>query len=99
MLIHSVYFWLRPDVTAAEHAGFAQSVATLVSLPSVRTGWVGTLGGTRRAVIDSSYSFGLVLAFDDLQGHDDYQEHPDHERFAADNAPLWTRVQVYDVDA
>lgn len=99
MLIHSVYFWLRPDLSAAEQSGFAQSVAALVALPSVRSGWVGTPSATERPVIDSSYSFGLVLAFDDLQGHDEYQEHPDHERFAAENARLWTRAQVYDVDA
>lgn len=96
MYIHTVYFWSREDLTAAESAQLAAGVASLVSLPTVRHGWAGTPAGSEGPVIDSTFSHGLSLAFDDRQGHDDYQVHPDHLEFVGACSPLWIRVQVYD---
>ena len=100
MLVHTVFFWLRPDLTAEDSERFAAAVGSLVDIPFVRHGWVGRPAATLdRGPVDGSYAVGLVVAFDDLDGHDAYQVHPDQLRFVADCAPLWTRVQVYDVDA
>lgn len=96
MFIHSVYFWLRDDLTPAESDLFAGEVASLISLPTVRQGWSGPPAATDRPTIDSSYSCGLLVAFDDKQGHDAYQVDPGHLRFVETCSPLWTRVQVYD---
>jgi hypothetical protein len=96
MLIHSVYFWLRPDLTEEETAHFRTRVRALTTIPSVRIGHVGTPAETDRPVIDRSYSCMLLTIFDDMAGHDAYQVDPVHDQFRIECAPLWSRVQIYD---
>lgn len=96
MFIHTVYFWLRRDLSPAERASFAQGVQSLARLPSVRYGWVGTPADTDRPVIDRTYDVGLTTVFDDKAGHDAYQEHADHLAFIANHSAKWIRVVVYD---
>ena len=47
--------------------------------------------------MDSSYSYGLVLCFDTVKAHDQYQSGDIHLQFVADHADKWNRVQVYDI--
>jgi hypothetical protein len=62
----------------------------------VLQGPFGVPASTDRPVIDRSYSYGLVLKFNDLAGHDAYQIDPVHEEFLENCGHLWVRVQVYD---
>ena len=96
MFIHSVYFWLRPELSAAEVEKFRSGVESLITIESVRQGFIGTPAATDRPVIDRSYSYALIVHFDDEAGHDLYQEHPVHETFRQECSPLWTKVQIYD---
>lgn len=97
MLVHSVYFWLKPDLTSDAVEEFWTSVRSLLTIKTVRHGWVGVPANTPdRAVIDKSYTCALVLAFDDEAGHDEYQVDPIHEAFKTQGAPKWTRIQIYD---
>jgi hypothetical protein len=96
MLLHTVLFWLRPDLTAAEVATFEAGLASLTSIPTVRWSFIGKPAATRRPVIDSSYSYQLVVGFDDLAGHDIYQEIAVHEDFRQAYSPYWTKVLIYD---
>jgi hypothetical protein len=98
MMTHVVLFWAREDLSAAERADFAAGLQTLLSIPMVRAGWVGTPSGTHRPVVDRTYAFGLTLRFDDLAGHDAYQVHPIHDAFHARCSRYWAKVAVYDVD-
>ena len=98
MLTHVVFFWAKADLTAAERADFAGGLRTLLSIPSVSAGWVGTPSATNRAVVDRSYTFGLTVRFEDLAAHDAYQVDPIHDAFHARCVRYWTRVAVYDVD-
>ena len=98
MLTHVVLFWAKADLTASERADFAAGLRTLLSIPKVSAGWVGTPSGTDRAVVDRSYTFGLTLRFEDLAAHDAYQIDPIHDAFHARCARYWTKVAVYDVD-
>ncbi len=88
----------KADLTGAERADFAGGLRTLLSIPTVRAGWVGTPSATNRAVVDRSYAFGLTLRFEDLAAHDAYQLDPIHDAFHARCAKYWTKVAVYDVD-
>lgn len=99
MLLHTVLFWLKPGLSAAEVSAFVSGVRTLTSIPSVRFGFVGTPAATRRPVIDHSYSYKLVVGFDDLAGHDAYQVDPVHLAFIAACSGYWERVLIYDADA
>ena len=99
MFLHSVLFWLRDDLTDGEVAWFEKGLDRLTSISSVRFNFIGKPASTRRAVIDHSYSYQLVVGFDSLAGHDAYQEDKVHLAFIRDFASSWTRVQVYDADA
>jgi hypothetical protein len=97
MLVHSVYFWLRPDLSGVDQEKFWSSVRRLLTISSVKHGWVGKPADTEeRAIIDKSYSCALVLAFDDLAGHDSYQVDPVHDEFRTGCNGLWSKIQIYD---
>ena len=98
MFIHSVYFWLKPDITADEEKEFLKRVTALTKISSVKHGWVGTPADTDRPIIDRTYSYGLVTAFDDVAGHDIYQVHPIHDAFR-ELHHLWTAIKIYDFEA
>lgn len=97
MLVHTVYFWLKPDLSEADRASFVAGVESLRSICDVRSMWHGTPAATNRPVIDRSYSHGLTLVFDDLKGHDAYQIDPIHQRFVDAHKQKWTKVTIYDV--
>lgn len=97
MFVHSVYFWLKPDLTAAQQAQFWAGVRSLGTISSVRHCYIGTPAATDRPIIDRSYSCGLVVVFDNETGHEAYQVDPLHDRFRIECADLWQRVLIYDV--
>jgi len=98
MWVHSVYFWLKPEIRTAEEQEFLRGVESLTRIQSVRNGWYGKPASTDRPVIDRSYSYGLVILFDDLAGHDAYQIDPAHTAFRGLHQ-LWTRVVIYDFES
>ncbi len=96
MLVHAVYFWLKPGLKPADIASFEKFANALTSIPSVRQGWVGKPAATNRPIIDSSYSYALVVVFDDMAGHDVYQVHPIHDAFRENCEKFWSQVKIYD---
>ena len=96
MFVHSVYFWLRPDLTDDDKDKFGAGVRSLTTISSVRHGWVGTPAATDRPIIDRSYSCALVVVFDDEAGQEFYQVDAIHDRFREECAPFWSKVQIYD---
>jgi len=97
MFVHCVYFWLKPGITAAEREEFVRGAKSLTKIKSVRHGFLGRPASTDRPIIDRSYSYGLVVAFDDLAGHDAYQTDPVHDAFRK-LSHLWTQVKIYDCE-
>src|SRR5689334_12126902 len=96
MFIHAVYFWLRPDLTAAERDRYEAGLRSLRGIEHVAHGWIGSPAPTDRPVIERGYTRALVLAFADEAAHDAYQVHPVHDRFRAECGAMWTRVQIFD---
>ncbi len=97
MHIHNVYFWLNEDEDQAGHQAFAGGLAQLVTDPNIVQSYFGPPAETDRDVVDNSYSFGLVVIFDDLAAHDRYQVSDIHEKFLAEHAHLWSKVSVFDI--
>jgi hypothetical protein len=97
-LLHNVYFWLRPETSAAKRAAFERELAMLTKLSYVESGFVGRPADTeRRAVTDHSFDYCLSLLFKSEADEAFYQnECPDHARFVETCAPLFARVVVYD---
>ena len=99
MLTHTVLFWAKDDLTTAERADFQAGLRTLLDIPTVSAGWVGTPAATpERSVVDASYAFALTLRFPDLAAHDAYQTDPTHDAFHERCAKYWSKVAVYDSD-
>lgn len=97
MLYHCVYFWLKPELTAAQRAEFRAGVETLKGIKAVAKVSVGVPAATaRRPVIDASYDVALVVECRDVAAEAAYQVDPLHLAFVEKFKGHWTRVQIYD---
>lgn len=96
-LIHSVFFWLKEDLSEADQTAFLAGVESLRGVESVKEMFIGPVAPTEaRGVVDNSYSIALIVHFDDVAGQDAYQIAPLHTKFIADHQDKWTKVVVYD---
>lgn len=98
MHIHNVYFWLMDGLDDQTLTSFEQGLNSLANDPAVKYGHFGKPADTHRDVVENSYSYGLVLVFDDMTAHDRYQIGAVHQKFVDDHASKWERVVVYDID-
>lgn len=97
MLVHSVFFWLRPELTEAQRAEFRAGVESLAGIAAIEKIYVGTPAATeKRPVIDDSYSLALTVICRDVAAHDAYQVDPIHLAFVNRFKTFWSRVQIYD---
>ena len=96
MLIHSVFFWLKPELSNEQLLAFEDGLKSLEPIETVQRMYFGTPLPSDRPVADSSYSFGLVVEFEDQTGLDAYIVHPLHQAFVLEFSPMWTQVKVYD---
>jgi hypothetical protein len=100
MFIHHVYFWLKDKDNSADYAQLLKGIKSLDAIEPKILSHIGVPAATDRAVIDTSYSFSLLLTFNNLEDQESYQVHPIHLKFVEENAHLWSKVIVYDsVDA
>ena len=99
MLVHTVYFWLKPEITAQQRPDFRRGVESLGGIKAVEKIYVGTPAKTeKRPIIDDSYAVALTVLCKDLAAHDAYQVDPIHLKFIADFKTFWNRVQIYDAE-
>jgi hypothetical protein len=96
MFVHSVYFWLKEGLTASEVEEFRRELQAIAAIETVRQSHIGVPADTARPVIERGYSYGLILSFDDEQGHDFYQEHETHDRFRRECSRYWSKVLIFD---
>jgi hypothetical protein len=96
MFVHSVYFWLRDDLTAAQRKQFGNELEALRGIDCVHAGYIGVPAKTARPVIERGYSRALILVFADEAAHDAYQVHPVHDRFRADCGSFWSAIRIFD---
>jgi hypothetical protein len=97
MLVHSVYFWLKPGLTAGERSRFRSEVGKLGAIRTIEKIYVGgpaTLA--ERDVTERTFDVALTIVFRDGAAHDAYQVDPVHLAFVEGNKASWTRVQVFD---
>jgi hypothetical protein len=99
MLVHTVYFWLKPELTAAQRADFRRGVESLGGIKAVDQIYVGAPAKTeKRPIIDDSYSVALTVVCKNVAAHDAYQVDPIHLAFINSFKTFWTRVQIYDAE-
>ena len=99
MLVHVVFFWLKDGLSDSDKESFFKGLETLKEISCKGPVITGTPASTpERPVIDSSYDFGLTCVFESIEEHNTYQAHEIHQKFIADCAKYWDKVQVYDYD-
>jgi hypothetical protein len=97
MLVHSVFFWLKPDLTPTQRTEFRAGLDSLVGIKAVDRVFIGTPAPTgKRPIIDDTYSYALTILCRDVAAHDAYQVDPLHQAFVNTFKSYWTRVQIYD---
>ena len=97
--IHNVFFWLKNPDQPEEATALVTGIRTLGQVSTVQDFHIGKPAPTDRPVIDNTYSYHLMLTFDNLEDQSTYQSDPIHLKFVEDCQHLWERVQVYDSDA
>lgn len=97
MIGHMVYFNLKDSNPANRHR-------LVEACKKYLTGHAGTVyfaAGVlaeefTREVNDRHWDVALHLVFQDKAGHDQYQDHPRHHEFIAENKDTWKSVRVFD---
>ena len=96
MIAHHVLFWLKADITDAKREAFLGGLKSLEQIEVVKNFHVGTPAPIERAVVDTTYTFSLLLFFEDLAAHDIYQVHPIHKAFLEEFRIHFEKVIIYD---
>lgn len=96
MLFHSVYFWLKAELSDSDRAAFRAGLESLAGIEAVQSVHVGTPAATPpRPVIDASYDFALIVVLDEA-AQEAYQNHALHQAFFERFNGFWERVVIYD---
>ena len=99
MLIHTVFFWLKPGLTAAQRAEFRRGVESLAAIKHAEQVYVGAPAATpARPVVDKTFAVALTVICRGVAAHEAYQVDPIHLAFVARFNSYWTRVQIYDAE-
>lgn len=94
---HNVYFWLNNPDNQEDRAAFEKSLTNFINHSEfIRTKHLGTPAATDRGVIDNSYTYSLLLTFDNKAQQDKYQVEEGHLKFIEESSKLWKKVIVYD---
>jgi stress responsive alpha/beta barrel protein len=96
-LIHSVFFWLKEDLTDDQKAKFKAGVKSLGTISHIQTFYMGPAADTEeRGVVDNTYDMALINQFAKPEDQMAYQIDPIHLKFVDECKDLWTKVVVYD---
>ncbi|NVK54034.1 MAG: Dabb family protein [Alteromonadaceae bacterium] len=96
-LRHSVFFWLKNPDSESDIAALIAGLKTLANIDSVKGIQIGVPASTeKRDVVDNSFQVSEMLLFDDVEGQNQYQVHPVHQKFVEECSHLWRKVVVYD---
>ncbi|MFT5166946.1 MAG: hypothetical protein ACI8P3_002178 [Saprospiraceae bacterium] len=96
-LIHTVFFWLKEDLSDDQKATFKAGVKSLSTISHIQTFYMGPAAATEeRGVVDNSYDMALINQFAKPEDQEAYQIDPIHLKFVDDCKDFWTKVVVYD---
>ena len=100
MLVHTVIFYLRGDLTDSQRTEFREEgLESLRRIKAVQALYVGTPAAIPpRPVVDASYTFAITALFENVAAHDAYQVDPLHVAFVTRFKTYWTKVQIYDAE-
>lgn len=98
MLTHHVLFWLKAETSESQKKAFKAGLESLEKVETIKSMYIGTPAPISRAVVDTTYTFSLLIVFENLAGHDVYQVHPLHKAFLDSFRDLFEKVVIYDAE-
>lgn len=96
--IHTVFFWLKEDVTPTQRTDFEDGMIALGQIESIGKYYMGVPADTDRDVVDSGYDYAWIVHFQDGAAEEEYQVDSIHLDFIEKYRDLWEKVVVYDTD-
>ena len=94
--IHHVFFWLKNPDDKKELEKFEAALKEMGTIEAISLLHIGTPANTDRPIIDTTYTYSLLVGFKNQDDHDAYQIHPIHDNFRIEYSDMWTKVQIYD---
>ena len=84
-------------MTAEQQTAFEADANALAKIETVSTLHIGRPASTlQRAVSQSDFDYKLTVIFDDIAGHDIYQDHAIHHEFIDRQKAFFATVRVFD---
>ncbi|MEL6633269.1 MAG: Dabb family protein [Bacteroidota bacterium] len=95
--VHMVFFWLKEPENGAVKQAFTEAIGDFLTInEQVVSYHLGAPANTSREIVDNSYTFCLIVTFEDREGHDAYQVSDSHQELLKLTRPFWEKVQIYD---
>lgn len=95
--VHMVFFWLKEPDNKKFREEFTSSLTDfLKSSNDIKSYHLGTPANTYRPIIDTSYTYCMIVTFPSREEHDRYQNDPVHKEFLKNFKHSWEKVLIYD---
>jgi hypothetical protein len=95
--VHAVHFWLKEPGNEKVRATFEASLSNFVNNSVfIKTRHLGSPASTDRPIIDKSYTYTLIVTFENKEMHDAYQIEEGHLQFIKECNGFWDKVLIYD---
>lgn len=98
--VHMVFFWLKEPDNKLIRNNFTSSLYNFIkNSDDIKSFHLGTPANTYRSIIDTSYTYCLIVTFPSKEEHDRYQNDPVHKEFLNNFKDSWEKVQIYDSES
>ena len=96
--VHHVFFWLKDPKNKKDHDKLLAGLKGLGKIEYIKMSHIGlpSVNNFDKSVTDASYSFSVLLIFNNKSDEEKYLVHPLHKKFIDDHKNLWSKVVVYD---
>ena len=95
--VHVVYFWLNNPENQSDRSEFEVAINKLLnSSKYTKTNFLGTAPKAIRDVVDDSFTYNLLVTFENAEAQEAYQTEDVHLQFIEEAKHLWKKVVVYD---
>jgi hypothetical protein len=96
-ITHYVLFWLKEGLSEQEvdeFIGFFELLRTISTVKSLQYGRAAQTN--QRGVVDNSFTYNLIVTFENLQDIGIYEAHPVHLTAIEQYSHQWEKVIVHD---
>src|SRR5690606_41994027 len=97
VIAHYVLIWLNDGLSEQEINDFANFFEELKTIPSIKSLHYGRAAATNpRDVVDNSFTYNLLVFFDNMDDINEYETHPVHLAAIEKYSKFCNKVVVHD---